>query len=92
MLAPIPLALDIGPSELLIILAIVILLFGGSRLAGLGKSAGRALREFKEETDTPSPDEIADDADRTASAPPDMGADTARPTVPPVQPVEKAAG
>lgn len=42
--------MDIGPSELVIILIIVILLFGGSRLAGLGKSAGRALKEFKEET------------------------------------------
>jgi sec-independent protein translocase protein TatA len=28
----------------------VLLLFGGARLAGLGKSTGRALREFKEET------------------------------------------
>ncbi len=34
----------------MIILAVVLLLFGGSRLAGLGKSTGRALKEFKEET------------------------------------------
>ncbi len=40
----------LGPTELLIILAIVVLLFGGSRLAGLGRSTGRAIREFKEET------------------------------------------
>ena len=46
----IPLLLDLGVSELLIILAVVLLLFGGTRLAGLGRSAGRALREFKEET------------------------------------------
>lgn len=45
-----PLLLGLGPSELLIILAIVLLLFGGQRLAGLGKSTGRAIREFKEET------------------------------------------
>lgn len=45
-----PLVLGLGPTELLIILAIVLLLFGGSRLAGLGKSTGRAIREFKEET------------------------------------------
>lgn len=44
--------IGIGPTELLIILAIVLLLFGGSRLAGLGKSSGRALREFKEETES----------------------------------------
>jgi sec-independent protein translocase protein TatA len=42
--------MDIGPSELIIILVIVLLLFGGKRLAGLGKSAGRALKEFKDET------------------------------------------
>jgi sec-independent protein translocase protein TatA len=47
----IPLAMfGLGVPELLIILAVVLLLFGGSRLAGLGKSTGRALKEFKEET------------------------------------------
>ena len=40
----------LGAPELIIILIVVLLLFGGSRLAGLGKSSGRALREFKEET------------------------------------------
>lgn len=40
----------LGVPELLIILAVVLLLFGGTKLAGLGKSTGRALREFKEET------------------------------------------
>jgi sec-independent protein translocase protein TatA len=46
-----PLALGgLGAPELIIILIVVLLLFGGSRLAGLGKSSGRALREFKEET------------------------------------------
>ena len=46
-----PLAMfGLGVPELLIILAVVLLLFGGSRLAGLGKSTGRALTEFKEET------------------------------------------
>lgn len=45
-----PLIFNLGPTELIIILVIVLLLFGGSRLAGLGKSSGRALKEFKEET------------------------------------------
>ena len=40
----------LGVPELLIILAVLLLLFGGTRLAGLGKSTGRALKEFKEET------------------------------------------
>ena len=46
----VPLIFNLGPTELLIILAIVLLLFGGARLAGLGKSTGRAIKEFKEET------------------------------------------
>ena len=45
-----PLVLGLGVWELLIILAVILLIFGGTRLAGLGKSSGRALREFKEET------------------------------------------
>lgn len=39
----------IGTTELLLILALAILLFGGTRLAGLGKSLGRGIKDFKEE-------------------------------------------
>ncbi len=45
-----PLLAGLGVPELVIILVVVLLLFGGTKLAGLGKSTGRALREFKEET------------------------------------------
>lgn len=38
-----------GGWEWIIILLIALLLFGGSRLAGLGKGVGRSIREFKEE-------------------------------------------
>jgi sec-independent protein translocase protein TatA len=51
----------LGVPELLIILAVVLLLFGGSRLAGLGKSTGRALKEFKEETKGLKGDQAAND-------------------------------
>src|SRR3982751_2253139 len=52
-----PLAMfGLGVPELLIILAVVLLLFGGSRLAGLGKSSGRALIEVKEETRSLKPE------------------------------------
>jgi len=45
-----------GPKfwELIIVLAIIILLFGPSRLAGLGGAVGKAMREFKDAT---TPDE-----------------------------------
>lgn len=35
---------------ILIIVILALVLFGGSRIAGVGKGAGRAIREFKEET------------------------------------------
>ena len=34
--------------EWVILLIVALLLFGGSRVAGMGKGAGRAIREFKE--------------------------------------------
>jgi len=36
-----------GPTELIIILVIVLVIFGGSRVAGLGKSLGEGISEFK---------------------------------------------
>lgn len=38
----------IGMPELLVILAIIIVIFGASRLPGLGKGIGAAIRNFKE--------------------------------------------
>jgi sec-independent protein translocase protein TatA len=39
---------SIGPTELLIIAGVAILLFGGSRIADLGKGFGQAIKNFKE--------------------------------------------
>jgi len=39
--------------EWVILLIVALLLFGGSRVAGMGKGAGRAIREFKEEIKSP---------------------------------------
>ena len=41
--------MHLGVQELVVILIIVIVLFGGSRLAGIGKALGTSMREFKEE-------------------------------------------
>ncbi len=38
----------LGGWEWIIILIIVIVLFGGSRLAGVGKALGQSIREFRE--------------------------------------------
>ena len=46
-----PLAIaGLGTTELLIILAVIILLFGASKLPELARGSGRALRIFKAET------------------------------------------
>ena len=55
--------LDFGPPELLIVLAIVVVLFGAGRLAGIGAGLGRGIREFRKELrdedrdSPPTPDE-----------------------------------
>jgi sec-independent protein translocase protein TatA len=38
---------NVGPMELLVILLILLLLFGASRLAGLGAAAGKTIKEFR---------------------------------------------
>jgi sec-independent protein translocase protein TatA len=38
---------NVGPMELLVILLILLLLFGASRLAGLGSAAGKTIKEFR---------------------------------------------
>lgn len=39
---------DIGPGELLIVLAVLLAVFGSSRLPGLGRSLGEAMREVRQ--------------------------------------------
>jgi sec-independent protein translocase protein TatA len=40
--------MDLGPPELLIILAVVLLLFGGTKLPQLARSLGQAKKEFQD--------------------------------------------
>jgi sec-independent protein translocase protein TatA len=39
--------MDLGAPELLIILAVVLVLFGGKRLPGLARALGESLKEFR---------------------------------------------
>ncbi|HEX7738650.1 MAG TPA: Sec-independent protein translocase subunit TatA [Marmoricola sp.] len=41
---------DIGPAEIILILAVLVLLFGAKKLPELARGSGRALRIFKAET------------------------------------------
>ncbi len=39
----------LGTQELIVIFLIVLVLFGGKKMSGIGKALGTSLREFKEE-------------------------------------------
>lgn len=58
---------DIGVPELLIMLAIVIVLFGPGKLAGIGRALGMSIKEFRhsvaEEAPAPSPTRASDTPD-----------------------------
>ena len=58
----------IGTTELLLILALAILLFGGSRLAGLGKSLGKGIKEFRQEMKDGSKEEKTDTNESNGSS------------------------
>jgi sec-independent protein translocase protein TatA len=45
-----PLVLGLGPQELILILLVLVLLFGATKLPELARGSGRALRIFKAET------------------------------------------
>ncbi len=60
-----------GPTELVIILLIVLLLFGAKRLPDLAGSIGSSLKEFRKATkdSLDGDDEDADDGDGEDSSP-----------------------
>jgi sec-independent protein translocase protein TatA len=53
---------NLGPTELLIILAVVLVLFGGSKLPKLARSLGQAQTEFNKGVQTS--DEDADEGEK----------------------------
>jgi sec-independent protein translocase protein TatA len=59
----------IGAQELMLILVIVLVLFGGSKLPDLAKSLGRSMKEFKKGIGEPDEGSVA-----KAEPPPPAGA------------------
>lgn len=57
-------------SEIIILIIVALVIFGGSRLAGIGKGTGKAIREFKEETQSLRGDKSADTPPPAAPADP----------------------
>jgi sec-independent protein translocase protein TatA len=50
--------MNIGATELLIVLAVVLLLFGSTRLPKLARSMGQASREFKHGVNEPETETV----------------------------------
>jgi sec-independent protein translocase protein TatA len=63
MLAPMG---SLGAPELLIILVIILLVFGGAKLPKLARSLGQAQREFKHGTTEAERDEVASESSSKA--------------------------
>ena len=57
----------VGPTELIIVLVIVLVLFGGAKLPKLARSLGQAQREFRE--GVAEADNAADDSSSADSKP-----------------------
>jgi sec-independent protein translocase protein TatA len=55
---------SIGPTELIIVLVIVLLIFGPKRLPSLGKQLGSGMREFKDSISGKAGDDDDDDERR----------------------------
>jgi sec-independent protein translocase protein TatA len=59
---------SIGPTELIIVLVIVLVIFGPKRLPGLGRSLGSGMREFRDSvTGKGSDRDLDEDADDSRS-------------------------
>ncbi|MBQ9326687.1 MAG: twin-arginine translocase TatA/TatE family subunit [Clostridia bacterium] len=48
----------LGTTEILLIVVLALVLFGGSKLAGVGKALGKSIKDFK--------NEVRDDDDKNA--------------------------
>jgi sec-independent protein translocase protein TatA len=54
--------MPVGPTELIIVLVIALVIFGPKRLPDLGRSLGHGMREFKDSISGNSRDDDDDDA------------------------------
>lgn len=60
--------MNLGSTELIIVLVIVLLVFGGSQLPKLAKNLGKAQKEFKQGLDEGKNDESESGSGSTASS------------------------
>jgi sec-independent protein translocase protein TatA len=71
---------SIGPTELIIVLVIVLVIFGPKRLPGLGKSLGSGMKEFRDSVTGKADRDSEEDSDDRKQADAALGrADDASP-------------
>ncbi len=58
---------SVGPTQILLILLIVLLIFGAKKLPEIGGGLGRAIRNFKRATTEPDEIDISADAKKDES-------------------------
>lgn len=51
----------LGTMEILLILVLALVIFGGGKLAGVGKALGQSIKEFKNEVKDDKPAEKTDE-------------------------------
>ena len=51
----------IGPLQVVLIIALILLLFGAGRLAAVGKGMGEGIRNFKKGLQDDEPDKLPED-------------------------------
>jgi sec-independent protein translocase protein TatA len=76
---------NVGPMELIIVLALALIVLGPKRLPEAGKAIGKGMREFKDSLAGDSKDE---DDDATPAIP--AGSATTAPTTPTATPAAEA--
>ena len=54
----------LGTMEIFLIVVLALVLFGGGKIAGLGKALGQSIREFKEVKDDEKPEDAGASADQ----------------------------
>ena len=58
----------LGATEIILIIILALVLFGGGKLAGVGKSLGKSIKDFKNEIKDDTQDKKDSDSDGDAKA------------------------
>lgn len=53
--------MKLGTTEIILILVLALVIFGGGKLAGVGKALGQSIKEFKHEVRDDSPAKADDE-------------------------------